>query len=166
MALGTAAILTAFALPAQAADDKTFIETVIGINLEEIQMGQMAQQKSQNADVKAYGATLVTDHTAANEKATAIAQKIGATVPTAPSTEAQTAMSQVSSLSGADFDKSFLQHMVDGHTTAISMFNEKVNDSGAAAEVTAFAKETLPTLQKHLDTAKSLQGSGQASTGG
>lgn len=164
-AFGAALMVVAGALPAAAMDDSTFLQTVIGVNLAEIQMGQLAQTNSQDAGVKAYGQMLVTDHTAANQKATALAQAANVQVPNAPSAADQDAYNQVKGLTGTDFDKMFLQDMVKGHTDAIAMFKDKADDS--TNDVSSFAKDTLPTLQKHLDQANSLLqslGGGSANT--
>jgi putative membrane protein len=60
---------------------KTFITKAIQGNLAEVQMGQLAQEKSQNSDVKAFGQQLVTDHNDANSTATAIANGLGVIRP-------------------------------------------------------------------------------------
>jgi putative membrane protein len=60
---------------------KTFITKAIQGNLAEVQMGQLAKEKSQNGDVKAFGQQLMTDHNDANAKATAVAKDIGVTPP-------------------------------------------------------------------------------------
>jgi putative membrane protein len=76
IALGALSAL-AYAAPALAKDPagKTFITKAIQGNLAEVQMGQLAQEKSQNGDVKNFGKTLVTDHNEANSKATAVGQR-------------------------------------------------------------------------------------------
>jgi putative membrane protein len=135
-------------------DDKMFITTVIGINLEEIQAGQLAQMKSQNAAVKAYGQTLVKDHTDANNQAKAIAMNLGVTVPTTLTPDAQKMMTSLMGLTGADFDKAFLTDMVTGHMKAIQMFTDQSASTNPA--VAAFAKMSLPVLQMHLATAQML----------
>src|SRR3954451_22138777 len=73
----------AYAPPAWAKDPagKTFITKAIQGNLAEVQMGQLAQEKSQNSDVKAFGQQLVTDHNDANSTATAIANGLGVIRP-------------------------------------------------------------------------------------
>ena len=136
-------------------DDKTFVATAMGINLEEIQLGQLAQMKSMNAAVKAYGQTLVKDHTDANNQAKTVAMKIGVTVPTALSADAQKAMTDLMGRNGTDFDNAFLAHMVMGHTMAISLFNDQSMSSNA--DVANFAKMNLPGLKMHLTTAQMLQ---------
>lgn len=156
-ALGAAAFLVAaVATPALAApvDEPTFVQTVIGINLEEISLGNLAQQKSQNDQVKAYGQMLVKDHTDNNAKATALAQKLGATVPQQPSAAAQQMDAHLQTLSGPAFDTQFLNYMAKGHATAIAMFQEQ---AGGSTDVASFAKATLPALQMHLAKAQALQ---------
>jgi putative membrane protein len=63
------------------------------------------------------------------------------------------AYDRMSKLSGANFDREFAKHMVDDHKKDIKEY-EKASKQGDAAG--AYAKETLPTLHKHLETAQSL----------
>ena len=60
---------------------------------------------------------------------------------------------KLAQLSGDAFDKEFAKDMVEGHKKVIKEFEEQANGSG---DVANFAKETLPTLQKHLETVQSL----------
>jgi putative membrane protein len=60
------------------------------------------------------------------------------------------------SMKGADFDKDFAKAMVNGHQKAIDMFQQEA-DSADPAPVTGFAKQMLPGLKTHLQTAQSLQ---------
>jgi hypothetical protein len=114
----------------------------------------MAQEKSQNEDVKSFGQQLVDDHTKSNEKAEELANSAGVTLPSEMSEEQQQAVDRMKELSGADFDREFLNHMVEGHETAIALFTDKADD--ADNKVSQFAEETVPVLQQHLDKAKSL----------
>jgi len=70
--------------------------------------------------------------------------------------EADSALKMATGMSGSGFDKDFAADMVKDHQKAIDMF-QKEADSGDRAQVTDFAKQTLPTLKKHLKTAQSLQ---------
>ena len=162
-ATGAALMLAAMAMPAAAMDDATFLQTAIGVNLAEIQMGQLAQANSQNADVKAYGQLLVTDHTASNQKATQLAQADNIQPPTAPSAPDQQMFAQLKGLTGTDFDRMFLKDMVVGHTNALAMFKAKANE-GTNNDIGTFAQNTLPTLQQHLDKANQLLQSTGAGT--
>ena len=145
----------AYATPGFAKDPagKTFITKAIQGNLAEMQMGQLAQEKSQNSDIKAFGQQLAADHKDANSKATAIANDIGVTAPEEPSKKQKADYDKLSKQSGDGFDKQFIKHMVMDHEKDIS---EYMADSKKKDPTASYASDTLPTLKKHLETAQSL----------
>src|SRR5215211_7516284 len=110
-----AAMLTcsAGAAWAQGKADKasqTFVTKAIQGNLAEVSMGQLAQQQGESADVKSFGQQLVTDHTAANQRATSLASQIGVTPPSEPSKKQKSDAAKMEKMSGAAFDRAFAQH--------------------------------------------------------
>jgi putative membrane protein len=147
-----AAVDTA-AAPSHAAQ---FLTDAIQTNNAEIKFGQAAQDMGSTQAVKDFGKMLVEDHTKANDQATQIATALNVPVPTGVKPDDMAAYNMATSMSGAEFDKDFADAMVKGHQKAVDMFKQEA-DSGDPAQVTDFAKQTLPTLQKHLETAQSLQ---------
>jgi len=155
----TTTVATDTATPSQAIADahvSSFLTDTIETNNDEIKLGQLAADKASAKTVRDYGAMLVSDHTAANAAASQLATSMAVAVPSATTPEADAEYAKLQGLKGADFDKEFLMHMADGHAKAIDKFNQEAASTDPAP-VTDFAKQTLPTLQKHLDTAKSLQ---------
>jgi predicted outer membrane protein len=151
----TAALLMLSCSPAAlAASDEEFLKTAIGINLAEIDMGEMASEKGQTDEVKTFGQTLIDDHMKANDEAKKLAESLKVEAPTEPSDEAKRMAEDLGTKQGAEFDKAFADHMVMGHEEAIALFKDKADD--ADNEVSTFAKNTLPTLEKHLKTAQSI----------
>jgi len=145
----------AYAAPALAKDPagKAFIMNAIQGNLAEVQMGKLAQEKSQNSDVKAFGQQLVTDHNEANSKATAVAKDIGVDPPQEPSKKQKADYDKLSKLSGDAFDKQFAKHMVADHKKDIAEYKA---DSKKKDPTASYASDALPTLQKHLEMAQTL----------
>ena len=156
------AVLLAFASASFAQDkaSQKFLKEAIEGNLAEVQMGQLAQKNGTSDGVRSFGQMLEKDHSDANKKATDAANSLGVTPPTDPNSKQKAAYDRMSKLSGAKFDRQFAKHMVDDHKKDISEY-EKASKEGDAAGT--YAKEALPTLRKHLDTAQSL--SGAATTG-
>jgi putative membrane protein len=158
LALGLAAamVLSATAALAQQPDkaSQKFIKDAIQANLAEIDAGKLAQDKSKNDAVKEYGALMVKDHSDANEKAKQVASQLGVTPPTGASVSEKAEYLKLKLLSGATFDRSFAKGMVKDHQAVIKEFQKQAQKSDAAG---AFAKETLPTLQHHLEMAQQLQ---------
>lgn len=160
--IGTA-VLLACITSASAADKagQKFISEAIQGNLAEIQMGKLAEEKGQDDATRSFGQTLVTDHSAANEKAIAAAKELDVTPPAAPNAEQRASYDKLSKLSGTAFDREFARMMVMDHKKDIKEFKteaERKNDPAAR-----YASESLPTLEKHLQLAEGLN-SGRASS--
>jgi len=121
----------------------------------EIQLGQLAQNKAQSAEVKSYGQMLVTDQSASNEQAEKVAERIGIAIPTEPSVNQRAMYDRMSKLSGTAFDRAFIKEIIADHKMNIARFEneaKKQNDP-----VGDFANQILPILKKHLDAARTLE---------
>lgn len=105
--------------------------------------------------VRSFGDMLVKDHSDHLEKAKSLANSIGVTPPTEPSKQQKAESDKLSKVSGKAFDRQFARAMVADHKKAIKEFEKESKSSNE--QVAQFAKDTLPTLQKHLDTAESLE---------
>jgi len=132
-----------------------FVRAAIEGNLAEIAVGKLAQDKGANDGVRNFGKVLVDDHSAANEKA----NSLGIKVPTAPTKKEKAEYDRLAKLSGAAFDSAFVKAMVGDHKAAIRAFQRAAKKDG---EVAQFAKDTLPTLEKHLKDAEALRGGAKA----
>ena len=95
------------------------------------------------------------DHSEANQKATAAANQMGLSPPGEPNSKQKAMYDKMSKLSGDRFDREFAKHMVADHKKDIKEYEKEAKKNDAAG---GYAKETLPTLQKHLETAQSLSG--------
>jgi len=152
-----AALALALAIPAASAQNKTdqkFITEAIQGNYAEVEMGKLAQQKGQSDAVKSFGQMLVSDHSAANEKAIAAAKQMGVTPPTGPSDKQKADHDKMAKMSGADFDRSFARDMVADHKKDIKEYEKAAEKKDPAGQ---YASESLPTLHKHLDTAEKIE---------
>lgn len=131
-----------------------FISNAIEGNYAEIEVGKLAQEKGKSDAVKQFGQMLVTDHSAANETAKQVASEIGVTPPTGASVGEKATYLRLKMLSGDTFDRAFARAIVSDHKSDIKAFQKEVTKNDPAGE---FAKQTLPTLQKHLQSAQQLQ---------
>jgi putative membrane protein len=156
ISLAAAMALTASAALAQAPDkdSQKFIEAAIEGNLAEIDNGKLAQEKGVSEDVKSFGTMLVKDHTEANEKANEVASQLGVTPPTGSSLAQKADYLKLKVLSGAPFDREFARHMVKDHQDDIKEFQKESQKGDSIGD---FAKQSLPTLRKHLQQAERLQ---------
>ena len=132
------------------------------VNQEEIQAGQLAQQKGTTRDVKDYGATLVRDHTKGDQDVKTLASKMTVDLEAMKNDARhqqkqqvmQNKMDQLQKMSGKDFDRGFAQMMVNGHREAIEMV--KTARADAKPELKSMLDKMLPVLQKHEDMANEI----------
>jgi putative membrane protein len=139
-------------------DDRTFLEKAAVGGKAEVELGQLALEKAQNDQVKQFAQRMVTDHSQANSELVSMGDKMSITLPTELDKENQDTKNKLSKLNGAKFDKEYMKAMVDDHQKDVNDF-QKESSSAINSDVKAFASKTLPTLQQHLDLAKSINDS-------
>ena len=128
--------------------DKEWVSQAGMAGLAEVQMGNLALQKAQNADVKAFAQRMVTDHTKSNEELVQLTTAKGLTLPAQLDGEHKAGLDHLTALSGAEFDKAYMEHMVADHGKAVSLFTTG-STSAQDPDIKNFAAKTLPTLQEH-----------------
>ena len=156
VAFSFAAALGTLTASAQQADQTNFLADAIRGNVAEVKLGQLAAERAQSQQVREYGDMLKKDHTKSLEKASSLASEIGVPASSELTAQQQKQFESLQKLSGDEFDTTFLSQMVREHQTEIAKFSAQAQ-SGSDPQVRAFAKDTLPTLQAHLQHAQSIQ---------
>ncbi len=153
--VGFSMVLGLASMQAMAATSDDFVDAATEAGIAEVVTGKLAQEKSQNAEIKTFAQQMVTDHTQANQKLGDIARKLDISVP---DEAAMTDKVKKMILEWRDesFDKAYLNNQVDAHEKAVELFKKEAASSDKA-ELKAFASETLPKLEQHLEQAKALQ---------
>jgi putative membrane protein len=153
------------------AADKAFVQKAAIGGLAEVEMGKLAQQKAASDQVKQFATHMVDDHSKANDELKQVASGKGITLPSEPDAEHKSKMAKLQKLSGAEFDRAYMDEMVADHKKDVAEFQKQAK-SGQDADLKGFASKTLPTLQDHLKMAQSTQaavkggGNKSASAGG
>jgi putative membrane protein len=140
------------------ANDSKFATDAANAGLAEVAMGKLASEKATNPQVKEFGNMMVMDHTKANEELMAIAKTKNITLPVAPDEEHQKKAADIGAKTGKDFDKAYVDAMVDGHKKVASML-EDASKNCKDADLMAFATKTLPTVKAHLAKIEAIQSS-------
>src|SRR5277367_129844 len=116
--------------------DAAFYKKAAEGGMAEVELGKLAQEKSSNPSVKDFGAMMVRDHSAANNKLNSIAESKNIALPTSPSVLQMGTKSKLEVLSGTTFDKSYIKGMVKDHQEDIKEFQDEAangQDSEARA---------------------------------
>lgn len=139
-------------LAMRVADAEQFVGIAgVGNNFE-IQSSQVALERSQNADVRAFAEMMIADHTAMGE---ALAEAVSAAgLPFAPPNDIDTGhaekMDDIRTITADQFDRTYLRWQIQVHQVAVALFSG-YSQNGDNEQLRQFAATGLPKVQAHLD---------------
>ncbi|MEP7110326.1 MAG: DUF4142 domain-containing protein [Ferruginibacter sp.] len=123
----------------------------------EVELGNYAQQNASSQRVKDFAVMMVKDHSKANGELKEIAVSKNITLPMNVGEKARKDMDDLMKKKGKDFDKAYMNMMLDDHKKDVKAFEKAAKDCNDP-EIKSFAGRTLPVLQGHLDSSKALTG--------
>ncbi len=121
----------------------------------EIQLGRLASERGSSDVVKAFAERMVVQHGAAADQLQAVAQRENITLPARLTSHEHQAYDQLAHLRGSAFDRAYAQHMVELHEKDLNDFQSEAN-LGNDQNMRAFADQTLPMIQEHLNQAREM----------
>lgn len=154
---------TASGAPAKltAADRKAIMDMGMS-SMAEVEMGKLAQSKSQDAGVKEFANKMVEDHGKALAEVQALAQSKGVTLPTELDKKHKAMATSLEKQSGAAFDRAYIkQGGVGAHKETMTKL-QAARKGAKDADVKAAVEKTIPVVEAHLKHATELS-SGKSS---
>jgi putative membrane protein len=129
--------------------DRTFIEKAASGGMAEVKLGKLAVEKGTSPTVKQFGQKMVDDHSKANDELKTIAAKKNVPMPTDLDSKHVVVYDKLAKLSGADFDKAYIDAMVKDHDEDVQEFKKATTTTGLDPEVKAWAQKTLGVIEQH-----------------
>jgi putative membrane protein len=130
--------------------DKKFVSGALEGGMAEVALGKLAAEKGSTPEVKQFGQQMVDDHTKLGEQMKPVAQQIGVKIPTELSKKDKALEAKLSALSGAQFDKAYVDAMVKDHKKDYSEFQEEAK-SAVIPSVKQAAAAGEPVIKSHLE---------------
>jgi putative membrane protein len=129
--------------------DQSFVRKTMEDNVAQVQMGQMAQQKSTSDDVKQFGAKMADIHSQLTDQLKPIAKELGVSEPKGPSKKDKEEIARMQTMSGPDFDAEFIRAMMKYQQTDLKGFEDEAQ-TAQDPNVMQVAKMDEPVLSQHL----------------
>jgi len=135
---------------------------VVTANTIDINAGKLAKARTKNKEVSKFAQQMITDHTAVNKQAGALAKKLHvkpAVSDTSKSLKAGAAdnMKNLKGLKGAAFDKAYIDHEVAYHQAVLDAIDKVLIPNAKNAELKDLIVKVRPAIAAHLDHAKMVQ---------
>jgi putative membrane protein len=140
---------------AAAPADQMFVASIFQSDAAEVQLGQLAQQKSQSDDIKQLGQRMVENRTKLDEQLKPIADKLDVSKPKEPSKKDRQLIARLGSLTGPQFDEEYLKAVVKDNQEDVKNFNSEAQ-SAQDPNLQQAAKMDAPVLAQHLQSAEQI----------
>jgi putative membrane protein len=146
--------------------ERAFISKGMEGGMAEVQLGQLAQQKSESNDVKQFAAKMVNDHGQMGEKwFKPVAQQMGISEPKGPSKKDKKEIEKLQGLSGQDFDREYITMMVKDHQKDLKEFQSEAQ-SAQDPTVKQIADKGSQVIQQHLQIIEQIAKAHNIDVGG
>ena len=137
------------------AEDRKFLLDAASSGFHEVQIAKLGVSRATSPEVKAYSRNILDDHTLSNAEVEALARLKGVALPDPTKTDVST--TNLSSISGMEFDRAFVRESIEGHVRDLTAFETEDRSAGSDSDLRSFAHSMLPKLRDHLEQAKSLK---------
>ena len=162
------AAVLALSLPvaalAQAPSDPQIAGIVVTANQIDVDAGKLAKSKSKNKEVQKFAQQMITDHTAVNKQAAALAKKLKVKPEQSDTSKslkqgAKENMANLKKLKGAAFDKAYVDHEVAYHDAVLGAIDKVLIPNAQNAELKSLLETGLKIFQGHLEHAQHVAAS-------
>jgi len=159
---GSLFLVTATAQDKGGPSDPQIAGIVVTADQIDIDAGKLAKSHTKNKEVSKFAQQMITDHTAVNKQAGALAKKLGVKPEDSPTsrslkTGAAENTKNLKGLKGAAFDKAYVDHEVGYHQQVLDAIDKLLIPSAKNAELKDLIVKVRPAIAAHLDHAKMIQ---------
>lgn len=142
--------------------DPEVAHVAVTANAVDVELAKFAQTRTRTPSVRQFAQTMITDHSAVNAQATALAGKLGVTpadnaVSQSLQSGAAEARKGLEPLQGAAFDRAYMDREVGYHQAVLDAIDKVLLPTTENAELKKLLGDVRPAIVAHLDHAKQIR---------
>ena len=151
--------------------DPEVAHVAVTANGVDVELAKFAQSRTKTPAVRQFAQTMISDHTAVNAQAAALAAKLGVTpadnaVSQSLQAGAADARKTLEPLQGAAFDRAYMDREVGYHQAVLDAIDKLLVPTTENAELKKLLVDVRPAIAAHLEHAKQVRGQlGASGTG-
>jgi putative membrane protein len=126
-AVGTSGVETV------SSSDRDFVRDLTIANTAEVELGRLANEHAASPAVKKFGQMMIDDHSKAGEKLKAITTQHNITASALLDDKHRDLKETLAKLNGADFDRKYIDTMIDGHQDVLDKLESRIDKDTLAA---------------------------------
>ena len=143
-------------------DDEKILDIAHIANVGEIDQAKLASTRARDPRVKQYARTMITHHTAAENKEADVVRKkslnmVASKTSDTLQNDAKTTYDVLKNKSGAEFDHAYVDAQVKQHQALLTLIDNHLTSSATDPAVKDLVNGLRQTVQSHLGQARALQ---------
>jgi putative membrane protein len=135
--------------------DQSFVREMMQSDAVEVQLGQLAQEKSQSDDVKQFAEKMVENRKRLDEQLAALAKQMDVSQPNGPDKKTKKEIEKMQALSGPQFDEEYIRTIEKAHEKDVKSFKQAA-ESSQNPNVQKTAQTDAPVIEQHLAAIQKL----------
>lgn len=136
--------------------DSSFVAQIAQSGLAEVVLGNLALKNSSDTSVRRFAGKMIHDHSNTNRELKAISGQLNLKVPSTLGPEKESIAEELRTRAGLEFDIAYANAMVDSHSKALVILDQRVGKLGNE-KLKTFAEKTSKLISEHLEHARDLQ---------
>ena len=128
----------------------------------EVQVGQLADERATDSEVKAYACRMIEEHTATAQRQAELRARLGIAPLENPTSQrlrddTRQTLDMLRTLEGAAFDRAYIESQVRMHAQVLDLLNNDLIPNSCSAEWRADLQRTRDDVANHLQEAQRIQ---------
>lgn len=141
--------------------DPEIAHIAVTANAIDVDLAKLAKSRAKDPKVLRFAQTMIDDHTAVNERAAALAKRLGVTPQDNAVSQqlwkgAETSRGRLETLTGAKFDRAYMEREVGYHKAVLDALDQTLIPGATNAELRSLLEEVRPAIAAHLKVAESI----------
>jgi putative membrane protein len=135
--------------------DQAFLRQMFESDAVEVQLGQMAQEKSQSDDVKQFAQKMVENRKRLDEQLAPLAKRLDVGQPKGPDKKMKQEIARLQALSGQQFDEEYIRTIAKAHEKDVKNIKQAA-DASQDPSVQRTAQADAPIIEQHLQAIQKI----------
>jgi putative membrane protein len=141
--------------------DAQIAHVAVTANAIDVELARLVESRSTDDEVQSFAETMIGDHTGVNERAAALAERLGVTpednaVSRSLREGAAEARESLVPLSGEAFDRAYMQREVEYHQAVLDALDGALIPGASNAELRGLLEQVRPAIAAHLERARGI----------
>jgi putative membrane protein len=142
--------------------DPEVAHVAVTANAIDIELARYAQTRARSTDVRQFAATMITDHTAVNQQAAALAGRLGVTpvdngVSKSLQAGAAKARADLEQVTRQAFDRAYMDREIAYHQAVLDAIDGLLIPTTENADLKQLLTDVRPAVAMHLEHAKQIR---------